>query len=313
MRKASPERRDIAAEITNLIIAKIEAGTAPWSRPWTLGAAKGRPLRHNSAAYTGINTLFLWAVATEAGYQSPYWVTYKQAALFGGQVRRGEAGSLSVYFNAVSKAQTDQATGEESSRLVRFMRHYLVFNADQIADLPVAFYPTLEERPIVPSTRQAAIDDFFEPIPVDLRHGGNRAYFSPSHDFVQLPRKTAFKCQDQFASTKAHEFIHWSGGATRLARTFGKRFGDHAYAFEELVASLGQSFVAADLDLPSEIHDSHASYAEHWLAVLKRDKTAIIHAASKAEQAYRYLKQFSQTEADTLGDKERDHVDHHAL
>ena len=205
MRKPPAERRDIAAEITNLIIAKIEAGTAPWSRPWTLGAAQGRPLRHNSAAYTGINTLYLWAVAAEAGYQSPYWMTYKQATLLGGQVRRGEAGSLSVYFNAVSKIQTDHATGEENSRLVRFMRHCLVFNAEQISDLPAQYYPAIVGWPIEPAVRQAAIDRFFKPIPVDLRFGGDRAYFSPSHDFVQMPRKSAFKCPNKFASTLAHE------------------------------------------------------------------------------------------------------------
>ena len=85
---------------------------------------------------------------------------------------------------------------------------------------------------------------------------------------------------------------HWSGHSSRLARTFGKRFGDKAYAFEELVAEIGAGLCCADLGLPNVLHDSHASYVAHWLGILRGDKTAIIHAAAKAEQAFAYLKSF---------------------
>lgn len=313
MPKPQAERRDIAAEITNLIIAKIEAGTAPWMRSWSgAGGTGGRPLRHNGEAYSGINCLYLWAVGADAGYGSPYWMTYKQAEALGAQVRRGETGSLSVFFNAVSKTDTDAATGEEHSRLIRFMRHYIVFNCDQIDGLPPHFTPNAEPQVIEPSARQAAIDAFFAAIPADIRHGGNQAFFSPTYDFVQVPHKAAFKTQDHHASTLGHEIVHWSGGPTRLARTFGKRFGDDAYAFEELIAAIGQSLICAELDLPADLHDNHASYVAHWLKVLKGDKTAIIHAASKAEQAVRYLKSFGETFG-TPADKERDDVDHNAL
>lgn len=311
MRQLMPERRDVAAEITNLIIAKIEAGTAPWQRSWSAGGGGSRPLRHNGEAYSGINCLYLWAVASEVGYASPYWMTYKQSVALRGQVRRGERGSLSVYFNAVTKTETDAGTGKESSRLIRFMRHYLVFNAEQIEGLGPHFYPATEPVVAEPSTRQAAIDAFFAAIPADIRYGGDKAFFSPSHDFIQVPRPSAFKSQDHFASTLAHESCHWSGHTDRLARTFGKRFGDDAYAFEEIVATIGQSFICADLDLPAELHDSHASYIDHWLRVLKADKTAIIHAASKAEQAGRYLKSFSEAPVEfPIGEEQ---VDDNAL
>ena len=294
MRRATPERRDVAAEITSLIIAKIEAGVAPWRRSWTAGSAGGRPLRHNGHDYSGIICLYLWAIGADAGYASPYWMTYNQAVALGARVRRGESGSLSVYFNAVSKTETDARTGEESARLIRFMRHYVVFNAEQIEGLAPHFRPGIDTAVVEPSVRQAAIDAFFAAIPADIRHGGDKAFYSPSHDFIQVPRPIAFKSQDHFASTLAHECLHWSAHPDRLARTFGKRFGDDAYAFEEIVATIGQSFICADLDLPPELHDSHASYIDHWLRVLKSDKSAIIHAASKAEQAARYLKAFSE-------------------
>jgi antirestriction protein ArdC len=77
-----------------------------------------------------------------------------------------------------------------------------------------------------------------------------------------------------------------------LGRQFGKRFGDDAYAFEEIVASLCQATLCAEYGLPNEIHDSHASYIHHWMKILRGDKTAILHAAAKAEQAVKWLRQF---------------------
>ncbi len=164
---------------------------------------------------------------------------------------------------------------------------------DQIDGLPAYFYPSDEpEQPLIPSERQAAIDAFFTGIPADVRHGGNQAYFTPTFDHIQLPNRTAFRSMDHYASTRCHETVHWSGHSSRLARTFGKRFGDKAYAFEELVAEIGAGLCCADLGLPNVLHDSHASYVAHWLGILRGDKTAIIHAAAKAEQAFAYLKSF---------------------
>ena len=115
---------------------------------------------------------------------------------------------------------------------------------------------------------------------------------------------------DHYASVWAHETTHWTGGTKRLARTFGKRFGDKAYSFEELVAEIGSGLVCAHLGLPNELHDSHASYVGHWLGILRGDKTAIIHAASKAEQAFNYMIAFgadpaaaSPSEASAEGDE----------
>lgn len=295
-RKQQP-RRDVAAEITALIIRKLEEGVAPWNRPWRQTGGS-RPLRHCGKPYTGINNLYLWAVADTFGYRSNFWMTYRQAHELGGQVRKGETGSLSIYFSSFSKVETDVATGNEVERKLRFMRHYNVFNADQIDGLPPHFYPPVEpEQPVSPSEHQAAIDRFFDPIPVEIRHGGNRAFFSPSGNYIQLPHARAFRSMDHYASTKAHEIVHWSGGEQRLARTFGKRFGDKAYSFEELVAEIGSGLICAELGLPNELHDSHASYIGHWIGILKGDNSAIIHAASKAEQAFRYLSGFSATQS----------------
>jgi antirestriction protein ArdC len=286
------ERRDPAAEITKLIVDRLKAGVLPWSRPWNAPAG-GRPLRHEGTPYTGINTLYLWAIGDARGYRSRYWMTYRQAAELGGQVRQGETGSLSVYFSNFRKAQADPRTGEEKEKSIRFLRHYVVFNADQVDGLPAYFHPSaIAAVPAALSKRQDAIDAFFGAIPAEVRHGGGQAFFSPTFDYVQLPEPAAFQSMDHYASTRAHETVHWTGAQKRLSRQFGKRFGDKAYAFEELVASIGQALVCAELGLPDSLHDSHASYIDHWLRILRADKSAIIHAAAKAEQAVTFLKQF---------------------
>lgn len=302
-------RRDVAQEITDLIIRKLETGVAPWQRPWRSLGASGRPLRHQGSPYTGINTIYLWAIADTAGYRSRYWMTYRQAEELGGQVMRGERASTSVYFNSINREETDVSTGEATNRVIRFMRSYAVFNADQIEGLPGHFYAETDPVPPAPSEHQAAIDAFFSPIPIEVRHGGDRAYYSPSHDFIQLPRLAAFTSAHHYAGTKGHEMAHATGHANRLGRTFGKRFGDDAYAMEELVADLAAGFIGAHLGLPNELIDNHASYLDHWLRVLRADKTAIITAASKAEQAFKWLSAFSEPQDETADEDAGDIIE----
>ena len=175
--------RDVAAEITNLIIKKLEEGVPPWRRPWRVQGSSGRPLRHCGTPYTGINTFYLWAIGDAQGYRSRYWMTYRQAEALGGHVRRGEVGSLSVYYSSFKKTEANPVTGAEKERSIRFLRHYIVFNADQIDGLPARYYPAIEDpAPIDPSQHQAAIDAFFDVIPAEVRHGGNQAYFTPTLD-----------------------------------------------------------------------------------------------------------------------------------
>lgn len=305
MRRPHTPKRDIAAEVTAIIIDRLEKGMPPWKRPWHTHGTGGPPLRYQGKPYSGVNRLLLWAIGDSMGYRSRYWMTYAQAEALGGQVRRGQKASPSIYFNSVSRQVENTTTGATEQRMIRFMRFYTVFSADQIDGLPAHYYPpTVPDAPPEPSARQAAIDAFFAAVPSDVRRGGSRAYFSPGGDYIQLPLPSAFRSADHEATTSAHEHVHWTGHEARLARAFGKRFGDKAYAFEELVAEIGAGMVCADLGLPNELHDSHASYVHHWLTILRGDKTAIITAAARAEAAYRYLAGFSTpTEVDAIADE----------
>ena len=122
-----------------------------------------------------------------------------------------------------------------------------------------------------------------------FRHGGDRAYYAPGADAIQLPRPEAFRNADAYLSTKAHELMHWTGHQGRLHRQFGLRFGDQAYAFEELVAEIGAAFLCADLGVTADVREDHAAYIANWLQVLTDDKRAVFTAAAQAQRAVDFL------------------------
>ena len=289
-----PSVRDIAGEVTATILARLEAGILPWARSWSLTGEGGRPLRHEGTPYSGINTLWLWATADMRGYRSRYWMTARQAGELGGCIRPGACPSMSLYASVFRKPGQPMLTGESAARFIRFLRSYAVYNADEIDGLPAWYYPRdVPPTPALLSQRQDAIDAFFTAIPARVRHGGDEAYYCPGTDRIQLPHPGSFASGDAYASTRGHETAHWSGAPARLARTFGKRFGDRAYAMEELTAELTASMICADLGLPTSLHDSHASYVSHWMTVMRADTSAIFTAAARAEQAFAYLRGFS--------------------
>ena len=287
---SSAPKTDVYERVTSRLIAYMEQGTRPWLKPWSVAHTEGRisrPLRHNGTPYRGVNVVLLWCDAIEKGFQSAQWMTYRQAQELGGQVRKGETGSLVVYADRYTKTETNDR-GEEAERSIPFMKGYTVFNVDQIDGLPEQYRPA--PRPALPPMELHQVaEEFFARTGAAVRHGGTRAYYATALDYIQLPPAETFKDAESYAATKAHEFIHWTGHQSRNAREFGKRFGDDAYAFEELVAELGAAFLCADLGITPEVREDHAAYLAHWLQVLKKDKRAIFTAATHAQRAADYL------------------------
>jgi antirestriction protein ArdC len=285
-------RRDIYQSITDQIVAELEKGVRPWLKPWSgdhMAARVTRPLRHNGVPYQGVNVLALWIAATAKGFGSPIWMTFKQALERGACVRKGEHGSQVVYASNLTRKKTDEATGEESSRDIHYLKGYTVFNVAQIDGLP-AYYYARPQPPAPQFTRIAQAERFFAATSADVRHGGNRAFYAPKADFIQMPPFESFRDAESYYATEAHEATHWTMHETRLARSFGtKRWGDEGYAVEELVAELGAAFLCADLELTPEPREDHAAYLDHWLKVLKADSRAIFSAASHAQRAADFL------------------------
>ncbi len=289
---------DIYTRVTDRIIEDLAKGVRPWLRPWSASRTEGRvsaPLRHNGAPYKGVNVLLLWAEAFAKGYTSALWMTYKQAAELGAQVRKGEQGSLVIYADRITMTEQNDS-GEDVERSIPFLKGYTVFNAEQVDGLPIRFdakpEPKAEPRPLI-----AVAEEFFDRTGARFQHGGDRAYFSPARDLIQLPAADNFRDAESYAATKAHELIHWTGCPSRCDREFGKRFGDTAYAREELVAELGAAFLCTSLGITPEPRDDHAAYLDHWLAVLMADKRAIFSAATHAQRAADYLHDLQKEDA----------------
>lgn len=292
MSNATQSRQDIYSRVTAQIVSELEKGVRPWVKPWHAEHAAGRitrPLRHNGQPYSGINILMLWAAATAQGYIAPIWMTFRQALELGAHVRKGEKGSPVVYASTLSRTDVDTDTGEEAEREIHYMKAYTVFNVEQIEGLPAHYYAKVEPRFDPPQRIQHA-EDFFAATGADVRRGGNQAYYTITHDYVQMPPIEAFRDAESYYATLAHECTHWTRHEKRLERDFGcKRWGDEGYAVEELVAELGAAFLSADLELTPEVREDHSAYLASWLRVLKSDKHAIFTAAAHAQRAVDFL------------------------
>ena len=244
-------------------------------------ATVGRPI-------VAMNILLLWGEAIAKGYAAPIWMTFKQALELDAHVRKGEHGSLVVYANSITKTETNEK-GEDTERQIPFLKGYTVFNVEQIEALPAHYYAK-PENPLPLSERIESADRFMTATGATMQHGGNRAFYAPGRDLVQMPPFEAFRDKESYYATALHELTHWTSHKSRLDRSFdAKRFGDHGYAREELVAELGAAFLCADLGITPEIRDDHAAYLAHWLKVLTEDKRAIFSAAAHAQRAADFL------------------------
>lgn len=274
-------------QVTDRIVAMLENGTRPWCQPWAASGG-GRPLRYDGTPYRGANVLNLWAAAMSRGFTSRHWMTFKKASEIGAKVRKGAKAEHAFFVGTVQRTETRD--GEEVDRTIPFLKAYHVFNCDEIDELPSQY----RLAPVMPSSldpteRKPECDAWIAGTSATVCHGGGRAYFSPSRDEVHMPDFGTFNDAGLYYSTMFHELGHWTGHKDRLDRLSHKIFGDPEYAFEELVAELGASYLCADLGVDSEPREDHASYIAHWLKALKADNRNVFRAASYAEKACGYL------------------------
>lgn len=279
--------QDLYSSVTNQIITALESGDLPpWRKPWSGGGAF-LPLRHNSIPYRGVNVLILWIEATTKGFDSPHWLTFKQALDYGGSVRKGEKSTAILWCEPVAKKETADDGTEGESRFW-ISKVYRVFNAEQCEGLPERY--TVKPEPILDSAQRIEhADTFVKNTGADIRHGGGGAFYRPSDDFINLPPFEQFTSPEAYYATALHELSHWTGHASRLNRDL-KGFGNRQeYSREEIIAELASVFVAASLGIAPPSLDDHAAYIAFWVEALKADLKHLFTAASKAQAAADYL------------------------
>jgi antirestriction protein ArdC len=311
---APAPRSNLYDDVTRRIIAELEAGRFPWVQPWGRCGSVNPGLPRNAVTgrnYSGVNVLILWGAVIEHGHSSQSWLTFRQAREAGGNVRKGEHGVTVVYADRFTPAaekerahQTGNGEGEQGSlrgsdpsraKAIPFLKRFTLFNVAQCEGLSedsevrgtagsrrrpgLAADPApLPERAIVP-----VAEEVIAASGVDFRIGGDRAFYVPGEDFVQVPPQPAFFEQVNYYRTALHELTHATGHASRLGRNILNSFGSKDYAREELVAELGSAFLCAALGIIPTVR--HADYLGSWLDVLREDNRAIFRAASAASKA----------------------------
>jgi antirestriction protein ArdC len=290
-------KRDLYAEVSARIVAELEAGAAPWIKPWAATPGANTPCNAmTNRPYSGCNVILLW-MAQAVGYRTPRYLTFKQALGLGGHVRKGERGTkvchvrkgergTKVYFVKQLEIRENADDGAPT-RLVPMMREYAVFNVDQCAGLPESVIAGKPMRVRNPDARDELADAFLQSTGADIREGGE-AYYVPSRDFISMPAFAGFKGADHFYNVSFHELTHWTAHKSRLDRDLKNRFGSQNYAAEELIAELGAAFLCAEFGFDGDLR--HAGYIGHWIELLKADKRAFFTACSQASKAADYLR-----------------------
>lgn len=273
--------------INSRIMELLEQGTVPWRKPWN--AVSNMPKNLISRKdYRGLNVFLLSCMP----YSSPYWLTFKQVQDRGGYVRKGEKSTPVVFWKWIDKkdadTQDDEITGTKGK--VPLLRYYSVFNLDQVEGIkaPEPKVVIAEFNPIQKAEEIIAT----MPLRPDIRYGGNRAYYSPSNDYIQLPHRHTFQSPEEYYSTAFHELSHATGHSSRVGRKSilePSYFGSHEYSKEELIAEMGAAFLCGHTGIENRTIGNSAAYIQGWLRKLKDDRTLLIHAAAQAQKAADFI------------------------
>lgn len=270
---------NIHQAITDKIITAIEHGAGTFRMPWV--QTKGVPRNATTQkTYRGVNVLSLWIAAMAGGYSTDLWATFEQWKKVGANVRKGEKGTLIVFYKQLDLKDEH----DEPERKVLYARASHVFNADQVDGATI----TVPDAPLFETDE--AIDRLVADTGAQIIHGGEQACYIPSRDQIHLPDRARFvgtsssTPRETFYQTLFHELGHWSGHESRLNRSSG-RWGEHDYHFEELVAELTAAFLCAETGLTNDVRPDHAQYIAGYLKLLKSSDKAIFAAAAAASKA----------------------------
>jgi antirestriction protein ArdC len=279
--KTISKREQQAQEITEAVTRYIEeSGTLPWRSGWKTSGLRPFNLKSRKP-YRGVNVLLTQIAAMSEGFTSSAWLTYKQAAEMGGQVRKGSKGTRIVFWQIKEK----NAPEGEKPETYAFMRHYTVFNLDQIDGIDYA--PEVGEPVAVPDAVESIVRGYVKR-PAIEHVAQDRAYYTPDRDTITLPDLGQFESPEAYAETLFHELTHSTGHADRLNRELAGKNCRESYAKEELVAELGAAFLMADAGIDANL-PAMADYVRGWLKALKDDHTLIIQASQAAQKAVDHI------------------------
>jgi antirestriction protein ArdC len=312
--------------ITDRILELIKAGGLIWRQPWNDKVNGDTDLAHNYVTkhiYRGGNYYLNYlrigfkVKGKLIKFDSPHFFTFKQVDQLGGRVREGEKGWPVIYFkwlykdiNANTLVPEEIAVSNGKLRdgyeKIPGLFYYNVFNAEQCTGLKIttnkAKKRTVGER--IESAERIIAEMPKRPI---IKVMGKDAWYKRQIDTVQVPPITQFKQEQHFYSVQFHELIHSTGHPDRVfrEREATRQFGDKNYAFEELIAELGSSFLCGESGIFYFTMKNSAAYIANWSEALRKEMEAdpkfFLRAASQAQKAADFI--LAQGEWDKLKKK----------
>lgn len=274
---SSTPKADLHQKITQQLLSMLETAKTLGDCPWYCSGHSGRPGNAKTKGqYRGINILVLWAASMECGYGSGQWATFRQWKNLGAQVRKGEKGTPVIFYKELD------VKDDEQKRFVARASH--VFAAEQVDGFTIEDLPTV--NPVLPAQSIEAILNHHQ---VVVQHCGERAFYQPTSDRIQMPDQVRFHDSESYYAVLLHELTHWTGNSSRCNRCNYSDNPQEAYAFEELVAELGASFLCADLGITASPREDHAAYLASWLKAIQSDPKVLFKAASLASTAAEYV------------------------
>lgn len=272
--------------VNQRILELLEQGKVPWRKPWNASSSYPRNLI-SKKTYRGVN-VFLLACQQ---YSSPYWLTFNQIQTKGGHLIKGSKSTPVIFWKWLDSKDADATDVVGSSGKIPMLRYYNVFNTDQCEGIQLPEPEEETNNQFDPITRAEEIIAGMPLLP-EIKYGGNRAYYSPSLDYVQIPSLHTFDTIEEYYNTCFHECVHASGHSSRLARKSilePSYFGSHEYSKEELVAEMGAAFLCGHAAIEQKTIENSAAYISGWLRSLKNDKTLLVQAAAAAQRASDYI------------------------
>jgi len=288
----SMSNQQVYQMITDKVVESLKAGRIAWQRPWVGGTMPQNYISKNP--YRGIN---LW-ITFFAPYESPYWVSFKQAKKLGGNVKQGEKGTKITFWKPiVKKLWNDDGTpklnklGKQMVDTFLVLKHHTIFNAEQCEGIDFEVPAKTAEGAEDVASADSLID-LYADIPVVKHSAMPRAYYAPRADEVHMPNKDTFKSTEDYYSVKFHELAHSTGAKHRLNRdgvANFDRFGSHQYSIEELVAEMSACFMMANAGLAIEPRDNSKAYIQNWISKLENNPKFIFDASREAQKACNYM------------------------
>lgn len=275
-------KQTVEEVITSKFLDALAAGTCPWRKPWNAGQMPQNWTTRRP--YSGLNFFLL----SMAPFACPFYDTFNGIKKAGGKVKKGEKSQIVTFWKWIEKGEK----GNADYKRIPFLRYFHVFNLEQTEgiDWQTALdEQTIQFEPIAEAEKLAT--NYSERESLEVRHREQRAYYVPSLDFCNMPRKETFRSVEEYYSTLFHELGHSTGHKNRLDRKLDGSFGSEPYGKEELIAELTSAFLCAELGIDNSTFDNSAAYLNSWLRKLRSEPKLIVQAASKAKHAASFIRE----------------------